>query len=531
MGVQKIIEVCGLPQELCAKEGKMKSEVNEINRQISELMKIMDFLPFACAIIDENLHIKQINYEMSEFLGLSAEGSQENALITNLLPKDEAASFIDFVRTTPASKSEIIWHIFRFKGKRGDSNQLLLSKLKEPEGHSSHQYSILLGIPMTNIHLETATDSLDRQKDQNDVLSKKYKNIFNNTIIGIIIFDNDHCIEEVNQTFADQFNVRRQDVIGKNIEKIFSSNLDKKLQDLLKKINKDKYPIVKEVITIQNEFKEHAILEISLSKFRTFINSSEKNMMIVEDITQKKETQEALIQSEKLALTGRLAASLAHEINNPLQASIGCLGLVDEMLDEDERKEDLGIYINMAMDELKRGARIVRKLRDLHRKSDPSEKSPIDLKKMIDDVLILAKNQLYDRNIVPVFLYQGSPPIIMGVRDQIQSVILNIVINAIDVMPEGGYIYVDLDLTEETEGVKVKIRDTGTGMDKNIMDHLFNPFFTTKEEGVGLGLYLCNEIINNHNGYIEVDSEVGKGTIFSIWLPKGDCPEEEDYDK
>jgi two-component system NtrC family sensor kinase len=150
---------------------------------------------------------------------------------------------------------------------------------------------------------------------------------------------------------------------------------------------------------------------------------------------------------------------------------------------------------------------------------------------MIDDVLILAKNQLYDRNIVPVFLYQGSPPIIMGVRDQIQSVILNIVINAIDVMPEGGYIYVDLDLTEETEGVKVKIRDTGTGMDKNIMDHLFNPFFTTKEEGVGLGLYLCNEIINNHNGYIEVDSEVGKGTIFSFWLPKGDCPEEEDYDK
>lgn len=506
----------------------MKSEVREMNGQISELMKIIGLFPFACAIIDENLHIKQINSEMSEFLGLSTEDIQENALITNLLPKDDAASFIDFFRKTHASKRGNVWSSFRFKGKQGGCNQIIFSKLKEREDHSSHLYTILLGIPMTNIHLETALDSLDRQKDQNDVLSKKYQNIFNNTIIGIIIFDNDHCIEEVNQTFADQFNVRRQDVIGKKIEKIFSSELDKKLQKLFTKINEGTYHIVKDVVTIQHEFKEHTILEISLSKFRTPNNSSEKNMMIVEDITQKKETQEALIQSEKLALTGRLAASLAHEINNPLQASIGCLGLVDEMLDENERKEDLGIYINMAMEELQRGARIVRKLRDLHRKSDPSEKTPIDLKKMIDDVLILAKNQLYDRNIVPVFLYQGSPPIIMGVRDQIQSVILNIVINAIDVMPEGGYIYVDLDLTEEPEGVIVKMRDTGTGMDKNIMDHLFNPFFTTKEEGVGLGLYLCNEIINNHNGYIEVDSEVGKGTIFSIWLPKGDCPEEED---
>ena len=251
-------------------------------------------------------------------------------------------------------------------------------------------------------------------------------------------------------------------------------------------------------------------------------------MMILQDITKEIDTHEALIQSEKLALTGRLAASLAHEINNPLQVSIGCLGLVDEILDEDDRQAELGIYINMALDELKRGARIVKKLRDLHRKSDPSEKTPIDLKKMINDVLILAKNQLYDRNIVPIFLYKGLPPLIMAVRDQIQSVILNIVINAVDAMPNGGYIYIDLDMTEEPEGIRVKIRDTGRGMDQNVIDHLFDPFFTTKEEGVGLGVYLCNEIINNHDGFIKVESEVGKGSIFSIWLPKGDIQEGKD---
>lgn len=494
----------------------------------SELKAIIDAMSFACAIIDERFYIKYLNTEMSEFLGSSSKPLQLNENFASFLPQDEVPLFSEFIKSTHLDIDGSPWQIFRFKGNQGECNQLMLSKLKEQEGFTSQPYSILLGIPMANIHLDTALESSDDQESQNEALSNKYQNIFNNAIIGIIIFDNDNCIEEVNQTFADQFDFRRQDVIGKKIEKIFPSNLIKKLQNLIKKINKDKSPLIKDVLTIQRETNEHTILEISLSKFRNPNDPLDKNMMIVEDITKEKDTHEALIQSEKLALTGRLAASLAHEINNPLQASIGCLGLVDEILDEDERKADLGIYINMALDELKRGARIVKKLRDLHRKSDPSEKTPINIKKMIDDVLILAKNQLYDRNIVPIFLYQGSPPIIMAVRDQIQSVILNIVINAVDAMPNGGYIYIDLDTTEDPDGVTLKIRDTGTGMDQNVIDHIFDPFFTTKEEGVGLGVYLCNEIINNHDGFITVDSEVGEGTIFSIWLPKGNSPEGED---
>lgn len=506
----------------------MNSEVNIMNEDLSELISILDAMPFACAIVDENFHVKYLNTEMSEFLGFSKKTVQINDLFTSLLPHDQLPVFSDFIRSTHSNIRGGSWQIFKFKGRHGDCHQLLLSKFKEQVGIASHPYFILLGIPMANISIDTALEASNDQEDQNEIPSNKYQNIFNNANIGIIIFDNDNCIEEVNQTFAVQFDIRRQDVIGKKIERIFPNSLNKKLQDVIKKIEKDNYPLVKDVITIQRETNEHTILEISLSKFRNPNDPSDKKMMIVEDITKEKDTHEALIQSEKLALTGRLAASLAHEINNPLQASIGCLGLVDEILDEDDRKADLGIYINMALDELKRGARIVKKLRDLHRKSDPSEKTPIDIKKMIDDVLILAKNQLYDRNIVPIFLYQGSPPLIMAVRDQIQSVILNIVINAVDAMPKGGYIYIDLDTTEDTDGITLTIRDTGTGMDQNVIDHLFDPFFTTKEEGVGLGVYLCNEIINNHDGYIKVDSEVGKGTIFSIWLPKGGIQEGED---
>jgi len=285
------------------------------------------------------------------------------------------------------------------------------------------------------------------------------------------------------------------------------------------------------VIIIEREFNDHTVLEISISKFLNHFDSTEKFMMIVEDITKEKETHKALIQSEKLALTGRLAASLAHEINNPLQASIGCLGLVDEILDEHDKRADLGIYINMALDELKRAARIVKKLRDLNRKSDITEKTTFNVKKIIDDVLILAKNQMYDRNIVPVFPFQGEPPIILAERDQIQSVILNIVMNAIDAMPNGGYIYIDIDYQEDPKGIIVKIRDTGEGVDQTIIDHLFDPFITTKDDGIGLGLYLSNEIIKDHGGHIQIESKVSKGTIFKIWLPTNLDPENEDLDK
>ena len=138
---------------------------------------------------------------------------------------------------------------------------------------------------------------------------------------------------------------------------------------------------------------------------------------------------------------------------------------------------------------------------------------------------------MYDRNIVPVFPFQGEPPIILAERDQIQSVILNIVMNAIDAMPNGGYIYIDIDYQEDPKGIIVKIRDTGEGVDQTIIDHLFDPFITTKDDGIGLGLYLSNEIIKDHGGHIQIESKVSKGTIFKIWLPTNLDPENEDLDK
>jgi two-component system sporulation sensor kinase A len=244
---------------------------------------------------------------------------------------------------------------------------------------------------------------------------------------------------------------------------------------------------------------------------------SQNFMLITEDITHQEDTHAALLQSEKLSLTGRLAASLAHEINNPLQTSLGCLGLVEEMLDDCDK--DLSVYINLAIDELQRSARIVKKLRDLNRTTDISERGPVDIVQLINGVMILTKNRLIDRNIDADFPYQGPPPIIYASNDLIQQVILNLFMNAIDALPNGGRIFIDLVPSSNPKGVFVHIRDTGVGIDPEVQKNIFDPFFTTKDDGLGLGLYLCKNIIEDHAGSLTFTSEYGEGTEFIIWLP------------
>jgi len=159
---------------------------------------------------------------------------------------------------------------------------------------------------------------------------------------------------------------------------------------------------------------------------------------IVEDITERKKAHEALIQSEKLATTGRLAASLAHEINNPLQTVIGCLGLAEESITGDDDEEDIETYVTMAHDELKRAARIVSRLRDLSRPTEPGQGEPTDVNDIVDGVLKLSRKDLKNNRIQVIRdLADGLPEVVL-VEDRIKQVLLNLVLNARDAMPRGG---------------------------------------------------------------------------------------------
>jgi len=239
-------------------------------------------------------------------------------------------------------------------------------------------------------------------------------------------------------------------------------------------------------------------------------------ILMAEDITEKRANQEALMHAERLSLAGQLGASLAHEINNPLQSVIGCLGLAEEMLEDGNQVRS---YLDIAMEELERTAKIVNQLRDLSRPSDMKDKQPIDLNTLVEKVLFLTRKIRQTNRVELIWDPADRLPLVPLVAESIQQVCINLVLNAIAAMPEGGQLEVTTHLTDAPAGVCITFMDTGTGIEPAHMERIFEPFYSTHLEGLGLGLFISKKIIEQHDGQIEVESHPEKGTTFQIWLP------------
>ncbi len=226
-------------------------------------------------------------------------------------------------------------------------------------------------------------------------------------------------------------------------------------------------------------------------------------------------SQAQLVQAEKMAAIGRLAASIAHEINNPLQAIHNSLHLsLHRGLEEEKRWQ----YLTMAQGEVQRLIEIVQRMLDFYRPSRGGVTST-DINSVVENVLALAQKRLEHSSVrVHTRLDPGLPPLPL-IADQITQVFLNIVINAIEAMPSGGDLHLETLLAEGNEWVLVRFRDTGIGMSPEQIANLFEPFYTTKSDGTGLGLAISYGIVERHGGTIEVSSQPGQGTTFVVRLP------------
>ncbi len=226
-------------------------------------------------------------------------------------------------------------------------------------------------------------------------------------------------------------------------------------------------------------------------------------------------SQAQLIQAEKLAAMGRLAASIAHEINNPLQAIHNCLHLTLKKPLNEEKKTR---YLGMAQEEVERLIAIVQRMLEFYRSSRVGM-APTDVHTIIENVLALSSKRLQHGKIAVTKKLAPNLPTINAVSDQLKQVFLNIVINAIEAMPEGGELCIETKLSEDGDGLSVAFTDTGVGLSEKDRESIFEPFFTTKATGTGLGLSVSYGIIERHGGRIEVQSELGKGATFAVHLP------------
>ncbi len=234
-----------------------------------------------------------------------------------------------------------------------------------------------------------------------------------------------------------------------------------------------------------------------------------------------KEAQAHLLHTEKLAAVGKIAATVAHEINNPLTGVFTYIKLMERRLDGGRTSEQdiakFRDYLATMGREVERTSAIVLNLLDFTRPKEPSRKAA-SINTLIEESIVLIKNKLSMNN-VDIRKELDPLPDVMVDPSQIKQVFINIIVNSCEAMEKGGSLVVRSRYDETDQEATVEFEDTGPGIPPEILSKIFDPFFTTKEKGTGLGLSVAHGIVTRHNGSIEVNSKPGEGTLTRIVLP------------
>jgi len=246
---------------------------------------------------------------------------------------------------------------------------------------------------------------------------------------------------------------------------------------------------------------------------------------VTEKTKELKRAQDHVVQVEKMATIGKMAAVMAHEINNPLAGILTYAKLIRKWIERDqlaspEKREEASQCLELIASESKRCGDLVKNLLVFSRTA-PLNRQVTEVREVIGRAVRLVQHQL-DLNGIQLQL--DLPPELPAIPcdpAQVEQVLLALIMNAIDAMPRGGNLWISTRLDSEGVEYRIAVRDDGTGIAPDILAQIFEPFLTTKEtgKGVGLGLAVSNSIIQRHGGRIEVQSELGKGTIFTIVLP------------
>jgi len=223
-----------------------------------------------------------------------------------------------------------------------------------------------------------------------------------------------------------------------------------------------------------------------------------------------------LIQSERLALVGRLLASVSHELNNPLQAIQNALFLLREETGiSAQGHQDLGIVLS----ETERMAALIERLRSAYRPIREKDFLPVQLNNLIEDVYALIGTHMRHKDIAFEFIPDYDLQPVSGISDQLRQVVLNLFLNAVEVMQPGGHLTVQTRNLFEQDEVYFSVKDSGPGIEAEILPQIFDAFITSKRTGTGLGLTITHDILEQHRGRISAANDPQGGAIFHVWLP------------
>jgi signal transduction histidine kinase len=283
-----------------------------------------------------------------------------------------------------------------------------------------------------------------------------------------------------------------------------------------------------ELVLTDPDTRDPLTMQVTSTEVRDDLGALAATVSVMQDVSRLRELErrrmeQVLFDSEKLAATGRLAASIAHEINNPLEAIKNALYLLTSKMPSDDPNAK---FLEIATKETDRVSRILRQMLGFYR---PPRMEATDINRLIEESEGLIEKHLRQHRVkIENDLDPQLPPVIAS-ADQIKQVLLNLMFNAQQAMPEGGTISVSTRVSRAADpefliadSVHIQVRDTGKGIAQENLAHIFEPFFSTKDQkGTGLGLWVCQGIVQAHGGSIKLRSRPGRGTTFSVALPIG----------
>src|SRR5437773_8411620 len=336
------------------------------------------------------------------------------------------------------------------------------------------------------------------------------ENLLENANDVIYTLDLDQRFTYVNSK-VEIWKYRKEDLLGRPYLSLMSRrHRGKRLRATLDIGTKQAYEV--ELITGAGELRTALV---SVSPLHDNNGAIMGVLGIARDITEKKQLEQQVLNAEKLASIGKLSAGVAHEINNPLGGILNCLyNLRKKSVSLDRATE----YLASMEEGLRRVQKIVRQLLDFSQQHDP-QLSPTDINAVVERVLVLTNHAFVENQIkLDQQLHPDLPPLPVD-RHMIEQVLMNLILNAVQAIKGGGLITIR---TRVAAGVlAVDVEDTGCGIPAHVLPHIFDPFFTTKGtgEGTGLGLSVSLGIVERHGGQILVESQVGRGTVFTVCLP------------
>ncbi|MDR9856605.1 ATP-binding protein [Paenibacillus sp. VCA1] len=359
---------------------------------------------------------------------------------------------------------------------------------------------------------ETLLQSLEAFQST-QLVKNKYENILEHLDSGVMLFDGEGVLTFINVQMARLLEVSRKSLTGCTIVQILRHpQLSRYKKKKILRIYRE---------TLIHRKKYHELTDESGRQWLLTVTDGDQMdgdyLFSVKDVSDFKQIEQTAYRNDKLAMLGKISASIAHEIRNPLTAIRGFIQLLRPHLIKLGKDE----YARIILTEIDRANDIIYEFLNSSKPSAP-QTTVISVSSLLKEVVLLTESEALMKG-CQVILHDDMQPLHISVDvKQIKQVILNIVKNAMDAIdPLGGQNggLIEIQAHRDNKNVHICISDNGRGMDHNTLSHLFDPFFTTKESGTGLGLSVSYRIIKNHKGYIAVNSTVGQGTEFIISLP------------